>query len=112
MLDKFFYLFYCLKQRGIHIFLSHISSRYVMRGDGFPGDEDGFKDTDQGFKVEGMFDPYLIELQKEYLEAILTRKNPYTGLAMVDDPALVLTEIINENSLFWIQPRYFWVKSV
>lgn len=112
MLDKFQYMFYCLKERGIHIFLSHISSRFIMQGDDFPGDAEGFADTDQGFKVEGMFDPYLIKLQQEYLKAILTAKNPYTGLAMVDDPALVLTEIINENSLFWLQPNgSFAIKS-
>ncbi|MBN1482522.1 hypothetical protein EH223_10795 [candidate division KSB1 bacterium] len=105
MLDKFFYMFYCLKQRGIYIFLSHLSSRWIMQGDDFPGDAEGFSDIHQGFKVEGMFDPYLIDLQQEYLQAILTAVNPYTGLAMIDDPALVLTEIINENSLFWLQPN-------
>ncbi len=111
-LDRFFYMFHCLKQRGISIFLSHLSSRFIMQGDDFPGDADGFADTDQGFKVEGMFDPFLIQLQKEYLKTILTAINPYTGLAMIDDPALVLTEIINENSLFWIQPNgSFAIKS-
>jgi hypothetical protein len=52
-----------------------------------------------------MYDPFLIELQQEYLKKILTAKNPYTGLSMVEDPALALTEIVNENSLFWIQPN-------
>jgi hypothetical protein len=36
MLDKFFYMFYCLKQRGVYVYLSHLSSRFVMKGDGFP----------------------------------------------------------------------------
>ncbi|RPH97444.1 MAG: hypothetical protein EHM72_13575, partial [Calditrichaeota bacterium] len=103
MLDRFHYMFYCLKQRGIYIFLSHQSSRFVMKGDGFPGDDAGLEDVGQGFKGEGMFDPYLIELQKEYLTAILSARNPYTGLSMLDDPALVMTEITNENSMFWIQ---------
>jgi hypothetical protein len=105
MLDKFFYMFHCLKQRGIHIFLSHISSRYIMPGDAFPGDKEAYNDVSQGFKVEGMYDPYLIKLQQEYLSQIMTTKNPYTGLALYEDPALVLIEIINENSLFWIQPE-------
>ena len=105
MLDKFFYMFHCLKQRGIYIFLSHISSRFIMPGDNFPGDEDALNDIGQGFKVEGMFDPYLIELQEEYLRQILTTENPYTNLALINDPALALIEIINENSLFWIQPE-------
>jgi len=104
MLDRFFYLFHCLKQRGIYVFLSHLSSRFIMKGDGLAGDPAAFEDVDQGFKVEGMFDPFLIGLQKEYLKSILTAKNPYTGLSMAGDPALAMTEIINENSLFWIQP--------
>jgi len=103
MLDKFDYMVKCFKDRGIYIFLSHISSRFVRPGDEFPGDEHGFNDVGQGFKVEGMFDPYLIELQQEYLKALLTHVNPYTGTALIDEPALVLTEIINENSLFWLQ---------
>jgi hypothetical protein len=104
MLDRFFYLFHCLKQRGVYVFLSHLSSRFIMKGDGFPGGPDAFEDVDQGFKVEGMFDPFLIGLQKEYLKGILTVENPYTGVSMAGDPALAMTEIINENSLFWIQP--------
>jgi hypothetical protein len=104
MFDKFFYIFHCLKQRGIYIFLSHISSRYVMRDDAFPGNEEALEDVGQGFKVEGMYDPYLIKLQQEYLFQILSTNNPYTGLALKDDPALALIEIINENSLFWLQP--------
>ncbi len=105
MLDKFDYMVYLLKQRGIYIFLSHISSRWVMQGDGFPGDSTGFDDISQGFKVEGMFDPFLIQLQKEYLQQLLEHVNPYTGLALKDDPVLALMEIINENTLFWIQPQ-------
>ena len=104
MLDRFFFMVHCLKERGVYIFLSHLSSRFIMEGDGFPGGEEGFEDVGQGFKVEGMFDPYLIGLQKEYLRELLTRKNPYTGLSLADDPAMALIEVVNENSLFWIQP--------
>jgi hypothetical protein len=104
MLDRFQYLFHCLKRRGVYVFLSHLSSRFVMKGDGFPGDAAGLEDIGQGFKVEGFFDPFLIDLQKEYLRSLLTAKNPYTGLSMLEDPALAMTEIVNENSLFWIQP--------
>ena len=56
MLDKFDYLVKCLKDRGIYIFLSPVSSRFVRPGDGFPGDSAGFRDLAQGLKLEGMFD--------------------------------------------------------
>ena len=105
MLDKFDYLIKCLKDRGIYIFLSPVSSRFVRPGDGFPGDSGGFRDLSQGLKLEGMFDPYLISLQKEYLGNLLTHINPYTGNSLIGEPALAMMEIINENTLFWIQRR-------
>jgi hypothetical protein len=105
MLDKFDYLIKCFKDRGIYIFLSPVSSRFIRPGDGFPGDSAGFKDLAQGLKLEGLFDPFLITLQKEYLTNLLTHINPYTGNALVNEPAMALIEIINENTLFWIQSR-------
>jgi hypothetical protein len=103
MLDRFEYLVHCLKQRGVYVFVSHLSSRNVRPGDGFPGPNQALADLPWGLKVEGMFDPYLISLQQEYLQKLLTHKNPYTGLALVEDPVMVMTEVVNENALIWPQ---------
>lgn len=103
MLDRLEYLVHCFKQRGIYIFLSPTSSRMVRPGDGFPGPADAANEIGWGLKFEGMFDPFLIELQEEYLRTLLTHRNPYTGLALVDDPVLAMTEVINENSTIWPQ---------
>ena len=43
-----------------------------------------------------LFDRRLIELQKKFA-MIYDSLNPYTGLAYKDDPAIILTEIINEG---------------
>ena len=40
------------------------------------------------------------ELQKEFMSQLWNHMNPYTGLCYKDDPAFVMTEIINENDLF------------
>ena len=49
-----------------------------------------------------IFDPTLITLQQEYASQFLTHVNPYTGLALVDDPVMAMVEIVNENSLYRI----------
>ena len=103
MLDRFEYLIHCLKERGVYVFLSHLSSRMVRPGDGFPGPWEAAEEIGWGLKFEGMFDPFLIELQKEYLTQLLTHVNPYTGLPLVDDPVLAMTEVINENTTLWPQ---------
>ncbi len=46
----------------------------------------------------------LQDLQLRYLEALLTHRNPYTGLRYVDDPALAVLEVHNEDSIFWHSP--------
>ena len=103
MLDRFEYLVHCLKERGVYVFVSHLSSRMVRPGDGFPGPWEAAEEIGWGLKFEGMFDPFLIEIQKEYLTQLLTHVNPYTGLALVKDPVLAMTEVINENTTLWPQ---------
>jgi len=103
MLDRLEYLIHCLKQRGVYVFISHLSSRMVRPGDGFPGPEAALSDLPWGLKVEGMFDPFLIGLQQEYLQQLLTHRNPYTGLSLLEDPVMAMTEVVNENTLLWPQ---------
>jgi len=45
------------------------------------------------------YHPRLIELQKKYAKDLLTHLNPYTESRYVDEPALVLIDLINESSL-------------
>ena len=48
------------------------------------------------------FDPNLKAAYKAWLKALLTEKNPYTGVSLSSDPALAIIEIQNEDSmLFW-----------
>ena len=52
-------------------------------------------------KGASIFDPRMIELQKDYATKLLTHRNPYTGLRYVDDPAIAVVETTNENSIFY-----------
>jgi hypothetical protein len=101
MIDRLEYLWFCLKEKGVYIKLSHLSSRMIMKGDGFQGPDEAFDDVGFGLKLEGGFDPFLIGLQQEYLQQLLTHKNPYTGMSMLDDPTMAMMEIINEDALLY-----------
>ncbi len=48
------------------------------------------------------FDKKLQEAYKNWFRKVLTEKNPHTGIALKDDPALAMIQIQNEDSLlFW-----------
>jgi len=94
-LDRLDYLIHQLKEHGIYINLNLLVSRRFTKADDVV---DADKLT-KAAKPVSLFDPRLIELQKEYARDLLTHKNPYTGQRYVDDPAIAFVEITNENSL-------------
>ena len=48
------------------------------------------------------FDPTLKAAYKSWLKALLTEKNPYTGIPLSHDPSLAIIELQNEDRmLFW-----------
>jgi len=49
-------------------------------------------------------EPKLQELQWAYLEKLLSHRNPYTGLRYVEEPALAVVEVHNEDCVFWHHP--------
>jgi hypothetical protein len=94
-LARFDYFFYRLKQKGIY---SNINLN-VFR---VFGSEDGLPDhKDLGLaKWATYFYPRLIELQEKYARELLTHVNPHTNANYLNDPAVLVVEIVNENSLF------------
>lgn len=94
-LDRLDYLIAECKKRGIYLDLNLNVGRSYKAGD-------GVRDHDriQWGKGLVLFDPRLIELQKEYAKAILTHRNPYTGLEYRNDPAIAIVEILNENGIY------------
>ena len=95
-LDRLDYLIWALKQEGIYLSIDMVTYRNFKLGDGVVNAEL----LGDSAKVYGMFDPVMIELQKEYIRKIWNHYNPYTGLCYKDDPAFVMCTIINENNLF------------
>lgn len=93
-LDRFDYLFAKLKERGIYLHIDLLVARKFLPGDDldYPG---GFPATAKCYPVlnEG-----LTQRAQEYARILLTHVNPYTGLAMVDDPAVMTVQLSNEES--------------
>ncbi|MGQ9503855.1 MAG: carbohydrate binding domain-containing protein [Thermogutta sp.] len=96
MLDKLDYLIYQLKQNGIYTDLNLHVSREFGPAEGFP-DVEGLPKYDKGIDN---FEPRMIEYQKKYARDLLTHVNPYTGTAYINEPAIAMVEINNENAAF------------
>ena len=95
-LDLLDYFMDCLKKEGIYVYLDMITYRKFKSGDGVERAEE-LKDSAKPYSI---YEPKLIELQKEYAYQIWTRHNQYTGLDYKDDPVFVMTEVTNECDVF------------
>lgn len=95
-LDKFFFFINELKKQGIRIVLS-------WNGEIRHTAKEGIVDCDSiaiSHTLCDYYDPSLINVRKAYIKDLLTKVNPYTGLALKDDPVLGLLEIVNEDWFF------------
>jgi hypothetical protein len=93
-LDLLDYLIFRAKQRDLHMLFSPI----VTYSSSWPGPDDpsavGFS---RYFKKEELgTNPKAIAAQANYLKQILNHVNPYTKLALKDEPYLCFVELINE----------------
>jgi hypothetical protein len=96
-LKKLDYWIYKAKQAGLYVYLDLLDYRRFKEGDGVPNAEA----IGRAARPYAVFDPRLIELQKEYARKLLRdHVNSYTGLAYADDPAVVMLEIYDESGLF------------
>jgi hypothetical protein len=95
-LDTLHYWISKLREKGIYYYLDLIDFREFQPEDGV----ENAKALPRAARPYAVFDARLIELQKEYAQQLLTTVNPYTRLAPVQDPALVLLEICNESGFF------------
>lgn len=92
-LEKFDYLVAALKKRGIYINMNLHVARILNDGEGVTGPQARLE------KAVGLFNPVMIQAQKDYATELLLHVNQYTGKAYIEEPAMALVEINNENSL-------------
>jgi len=99
--DRMDYLIACLKKEGIYVYLDMLTYRKFKEADGV---------ANASLLIDRaapycMFDPVLIQRQKEYCKVLWEHYNPYTGLCYKDDPAFVLSDAVNEVDLFGVFQR-------
>ncbi|MDQ8202611.1 hypothetical protein [Pelagicoccus sp. SDUM812003] len=98
-LEKLDYFIAQLKAHGIYSNLNMINSREFKVADGLDPNVESDLDWKQRH-ILGFVDPTFRDLEKEYIQKLLTHRNPYTGLTYSEDPAIAVVEINNENGIF------------
>lgn len=93
-IDRFDYFVAKLKERGIYLHIDLLVARAFSQEDGIEYSDH----VDSCTKCFSMINKHLIELQKDYAKKLLLHVNPYTGLSLVNDPAVVTVQINNEDS--------------
>jgi hypothetical protein len=85
-----------LEKRGIYINFNLLVGRPFKAGDGVRD----YQKIREGAKGISLYDPRIIELEKEYAQELLAHSNPYTKLEYRNDPGVAMVEINNENALW------------
>ena len=101
MRDRFEYLIAAFKSRGIYINMNIHAARYLKPADGVPN-------TPWANRGVDFFNPRLIKEEQEFARDILRHVNPYTGLALADDPVMAILDVNNENALMQV----WWSKTL
>jgi len=101
-LERMDYFIAELRKRGVYVYLDLLDYRKFLPGDKVREADRMATHWEHSMKGASIFNPRLVELQKEYATLLLTHRNPFTGLRYVDDPAVAVVEITNENSVFYL----------
>ena len=101
--DSLFYWVKALKEQGIYVWVDMITYRPFLKGDNIPGFAEisaRARNKDRPL-VEGFsyLNPRIEELWRKTSKQLVTRVNPYTRLALKDDPAVAGIMLWNENDL-------------
>ncbi len=98
-LDRFDYFVKCLKDKGIYILLDSVtglSSRYLMPDSKVPN-----YDMYHPCHPWAYYENTLIQAARDYMKFMLTRPNKYTGRTLLDEPAVAMVMLFNEQSIFF-----------
>lgn len=95
-LDRLCGLIAALKERGIYVLIDLNLWRTVKAGDGLPHADWQWARLRPVTYVSDRFQ----ELQRITAKKLLTHRNPYTRRRLIDEPAILMFQLINEGSIF------------
>ncbi len=98
-LDLFDYMIFSMKKHGIYLNFDCMTS--------WNGYSPGalWQIKDRNLKKNSIyFDPSVRENWRKGVEALLCRRNPYTGTRLIEDPVLAMTIGFNEQEFAFIRP--------
>ena len=90
-LDQLCYAISKYKEKGIYIYLD-------MRVWGSSSEDLNIRGS--GSSVGYWFNDDMMKLDERYIRQLLGTYNPYTGMTIAEDPAIVFIDLKNENTLF------------
>ncbi len=94
-LDLFDYLIFQAKRRGISMLFTPIHRHSALWPDG--RDSDAIQGFAKFYPPSDLgTNPAAIAAQQNYIRQFLEHVNPYTGVAIKDEPAILFIELINE----------------
>ncbi|MFW6189461.1 MAG: beta-galactosidase [Planctomycetota bacterium] len=106
-LDRFDRWFAILKENGIYMTWSCFYPHAITPADGYPRQLYAeLPDRGKGKSTGGFvnFMPRLQDAEWEWLRTLLQHENPYTGMKYVNDPAVAVIEVHNEDCIFFHSP--------
>lgn len=119
VMEKLDYAIYKANETGVRLVLPLLSNT-----DSHTGIMDFVHYSESASRHDEFYtDPLCRDLYKEYVEAVLTRENTYTGREYRNDPGILMWELVNEPDLMdndgstsimqnWIEEMAPFVKSI
>ena len=95
-LERFDYWISRLIEKGIYLHVDLLVARAFLEGDNLD-----YQESLYSTKSSSHLNHTLIERQKEYATNLLCHINPYTGRALINEPAVMTIQITNEDSIFF-----------
>lgn len=114
-LDRLDYFVHALKQRGIYISFDLYDLRRPKEDEivGWKDSQQVLNDYIKDYKMLAAVNPAAEENYRTFTRNLLTHRNPYTGLAWKDDPALLSICIWNEANIyaFWEKQKPLYLEA-
>ncbi len=97
-IDQIHYVVAALKKQGIYTYLGHVfwANWHISSARGFPP---GYNNRACHGLLE--FSDRMREIYYAWAKALMSTRNPYTGVPLAREPAIAVYEIQNEDSIFF-----------